>query len=139
MKLVFCSLTLAAMPLVAVAETTTYACQYTSSAGLAFEDEQWKPTRFELLSPFFLKAENNKLDPATILKSVDIGADHSLPTCVTHQEFDEVESCSSAWGESLVFNHETMIGAMSEIYNAAWDDDFDSEQLSVSTFFCQAM
>ena len=46
-------LTCAAVATPVMAQTVTYACQYLKTAGLNWEDGQWKSTVFENDPPFF--------------------------------------------------------------------------------------
>jgi len=104
-----------------VAEKVVYACQYTASAGLKWENGKWLSTRFQLDAPFFLTSANNTLVPWLIAESIfpdtHLSFDCGEPNVVKRGQFDAsnlglVQTCSTKFGHMVYFDFDAMIGTV---------------------------
>ena len=123
-----------------VAQQTTYACQFTESAGLIKENDMWRITSFILGKPFFLTDENGMLTSQSVSKALraeglgSVCAEKLTPT-------SPLRSCVNSVGDSLLFNTQTLTGGVANILSSAASNnlpkkDTDGRTVYVSTFVC---
>ena len=125
-----------------MAQTVTYACQYLKTAGLNWEDGQWKDTVFENDAPFFLKTENGLLTPDILIEYMGFGNAPSVrPICTAtfgeQIDYPSVQSCTSASGMTVSFSAETASGGLAWLFGASAPDSYRTKsELLVAPFVC---
>jgi len=114
----------------------TFACQYTQSAGLDWENGTWKSRYLEIPRPFFLVVEGGNLTADSAAKVLG-----SLPKearCERHPI--GFYSCHTPLTSFLFFNPKELHGVRSEMRGAILRPEArGTHPLSVAPFICQQM
>jgi hypothetical protein len=116
----------------AQAQTYTLACQYVAAGGLIWETGRWRATGFILRAPFFLTVRGGGL----VAESVQQALGSLMVQCVSGYE---IETCSTATGVTLFFNHAAAQGTAARLYVQRPGDNAARDTLSVEHFICQRM
>jgi hypothetical protein len=119
-----------------MAQNVTYACQYTDSGGLDWENKRWKLVKFSLERPFFLSTSNSRLTVESVSKA--FGDGQIIPFC--HGAFENKQTCSDPLGRVLIFDFISMNGAISRIFGGSMaDKNSDKDSLMINAFTCTKM
>lgn len=116
-----------------IAQQITYACQYVESAGLKWDKGNWISARFMLSRPFFLFSVDGGLVQESVSKA--IGTQLGF---FCNNVYRNVQTCSTLFGHSVVFNHVTYIGGVARLFGAT-HTSHKRDSLSISTFTCTKM
>ena len=135
-----CVIALTLAPSLGLAQT--YACQYIKSAGLKWSKGFWEPTEFKSDLPFFLQVKGGSLTADSAAKALRTELRDVVcnpPASGGGKDLAwTFHACSSTFGESLIFDHETQNGGISRIHGSAQaTGDQRKDTLSVASFTCQ--
>ncbi len=117
----------------ATAVTTPYACQFVASAGLHFENGNWRKTGFTLNEKFILVLKDGVLTSDSAAKPMELEPDYLQ----CRQTLRRISSCSSTFGSYLVFDPLSGGGGIAHLFGAAQEaGDQHKDDLIVAPFTC---
>lgn len=111
----------------------TFACQYTASAGLKWENGQWAIKNFRMHPPFFLKIEADALILDSVAKAVRASQSRDIRCEKAH--YQGTFSCFDQLGGFMLFDPKTASGGVAQLLGAVVKADTPS----VAPFTCQQM
>jgi hypothetical protein len=109
----------------------TFACQYTASAGLNWENGRYMPISHPLPPPFFLKVQEDRLTADSVVKALGSFFIDEIK-CIQHRVTGF--SCFDHHGGFMQFSPATGSGGVSHLLGAV-----TTGRPSVSLFTCQKM
>jgi len=118
---------------VALAQNKPLACQVDASAGLKWENGQWKTARF-IEGKFILVLQGNTLTKESAAKALGVPYP-DLVTCSVY-EYDKRITCTDPSGGNLIFQPKNLKGGMSELLGSL-SQSSDRDTINVSAFTCQ--
>lgn len=115
---------------------TTLACQFTGSSGHTYEGGKWKPQRFILEKPFFIKINPDGIIDSSSLRGIGMVY---MPQCkrVFSNIDPELIICHETL-RSLVLNTKTLEGA-SSFLGGVISSGNTRDDMMLSLFNCQSM
>jgi hypothetical protein len=114
----------------------TFACQYTTSAGLKWENGRWRNVIFVNPPPFFLKIEGDRLTADSVAKAIS-GLNFEI-RC-ERDRFNNTFSCFDQSGGFLYFSPQRSAGGVSQMLGASSERSDYRDSVSVAAFTCQQM
>ncbi len=121
----------------AAANQVVYACQYTASSGLNWENGKWASTGFILEAPFFLTTIDNNLTIESVGSKLLAVPSDVLCFPPEETQYAVMQICASSLGKVINFSFENMTGAIAQTFGGAMPTDLpENDSLTVSTFIC---
>lgn len=120
----------------ALAQSSSFACQFVESAGLSWDNKKWDLKKFNKGGSFFLSSTNSTLDLQSVSKVLNV----SQANVVCHAPFAGTQACADALGGGLIFNFKNMNGGISQLLGASMSDrEALKDDVRVMTFTCTQM
>jgi hypothetical protein len=114
-----------------------FACRFHAAGGFEWEKDKWNLQRFNNTKSFSLKINDsgniamNSIEDGKVLQ-----ANNYWLNC-QFAGSPKIGCASVHTGEFLIFNPNTMKGAVSSIYGATMKDDIKKDSIYVSYFSCE--
>ena len=118
---------------VALAQNKPLACQVDASAGLKWENGQWKVARFTA-EKFILVQQGNILTKESVAKAMSNRFPNQI-TCTT-DVVDSLITCTDRSGGNLIFQPGSLRGGVSQLVGALTTENV-RDALTVDVFTCQ--
>ncbi|MDC0112422.1 hypothetical protein OAH95_00725 [Burkholderiaceae bacterium] len=116
----------------ATAQNQPLACQTDTTAGLSWENRQWRVSSF-VAEKFILVKTSNGLTNESVAKAI-----HTIANMVHCRDLpNERIGCIDEFGGALFFSTVTLKGGVSQLNGAAHSDDrSNKDKVTVAAFSC---